>query len=181
MNNQLFLFGEDLAAPASPVHLRPPKYNPNAIEMRVQALRETAPRSICCEPAQVRDYWHASIPGSAWWEPHKEHAVALLLNTRRHIIGHHLIATGILDTILIHPRETFRAAIIAAASAIILTHNHPSGDPTPSEADIRVTRELMRAGQLLKMELIDHVIIGRSTPDRPKDHLSLRELGYFHT
>ena len=62
----------------------------------------------------------------------------------------------------------------------MLAHNHPSGDPTPSEADIKVTRDLIRAGQLLKIEVIDHVIIGRATAQRAKDYASLRELGYFY-
>ena len=76
--------------------------------------------------------------------------------------------------------EVFKAAIAASAAAVVLAHNHPSGDPTPSEADIKVTRDLIRAGQLLKIEVLDHVIIGRATPDRPKDYASLRELGYFY-
>jgi DNA repair protein RadC len=59
-------------------------------------------------------------------------------------------------------------------------HNHPSGDPTPSDADVKVTRDLIRAGQLLKIEVLDHVIIGEITPDRPRGHVSLRELGYFY-
>ena len=62
---------------------------------------------------------------------------------------------------------------------VALLHNHPSNDPTPSEADIKVTRDLIRAGQLLKIEVLDHVIIGRATPERQKDFVSLRELGYF--
>jgi len=105
---------------------------------------------------------------------------ALLLNTRRRLIRFHEISQGTLDTILVHPREVFRAAIAANAAAIALVHNHPSGDPAPSEADIKVTRDLIRAGQLLKIEVLDHVIIGRATPERPKDYVSLRELGYFH-
>jgi DNA repair protein RadC len=78
-------------------------------------------------------------------------------------------------------REVFKAAIAANAAAIVLVHNHPSGDPTPSEADIKVTRDLIRAGQLLKIAVLDHVIIGRATPERPKDYVSLRELGYFYS
>jgi DNA repair protein RadC len=105
---------------------------------------------------------------------------ALLLNTRRRLIRVEEISHGTLDTILVHPREVFRSAIAANAAAIVLVHNHPSGDPTPSEADINVTRDLIRAGQLLKIEVLDHVIIGRATPDRPKDYVSLRELGYFY-
>jgi DNA repair protein RadC len=105
----------------------------------------------------------------------------VLLNTRRRLIRVEKISQGTLDTILIHPREVFKLAITANAAAIILVHNHPSGDPTPSEADIRVTRDLIRAGQLLKIEVIDHVILGSRTAERPKDYASLRELGYFYS
>ena len=103
----------------------------------------------------------------------------LLLNTRHKLIRVEEISDGTLDTILVHPREVFKCAIAANASAIILAHNHPSGDPAPSEADVKVTRDLIRAGQLLKIEVIDHIIIGRATAERAKDYSSLRELGYF--
>jgi DNA repair protein RadC len=105
----------------------------------------------------------------------------LLLNTRRRLIRTAEITDGTLDTILVHPREVFKAAIAANAAAVVLAHNHPSGDPTPSEADIKVTRDLIRAGQLLKIDVLDHVIIGHATPERPKDYASLRELGYFYS
>jgi DNA repair protein RadC len=105
----------------------------------------------------------------------------LLLNTRRRLIGEPVkISDGTLDTILVHPREVFKPAISANAAAIVLAHNHPSGDPTPSEADIKVTRDLIRAGQLLKIEVLDHLILGRKTAEREKDYVSLRELGYFY-
>jgi DNA repair protein RadC len=80
-----------------------------------------------------------------------------------------------MDTLLVHPREVFRAAVIGGASAILLMHNHPSGEPQPSEADIKVTRDLIRAGQILKIEVVDHVIVGAS------NFVSLRELGYFYS
>ena len=105
----------------------------------------------------------------------------VLLNTRRRLIGLETISQGTLDTLLVHPREVFKRAIAANASAVVLVHNHPSGDPTPSEADIKVTRDLIRAGQLLKIEVLDHVIIGRRTTERQKDYVSLRELGYFYS
>jgi len=104
----------------------------------------------------------------------------LLLNVRKKLIRAEEISSGLLDTRLVHPREVFRAAIVANAAGIILVHNHPSGDPTPSEADIKVTRDLIRAGQLLKIEVVDHVIIGRATAARAKDYASLQELGYFY-
>ena len=105
----------------------------------------------------------------------------VLLNTRRRLIRVEEISRGTLDTILVHPREVFKYAIAANAAALVLAHNHPSGDPTPSEADIKVTRDLIRAGQLLKIEVLDHVILGRATQERPRDFVSLRELGYFYS
>ena len=102
----------------------------------------------------------------------------LLLNTRHRLIRLEEISDGTLDTILVHPREVFKSAIAANAHAIVLVHNHPSGDPTPSAADIKVTRDLIRAGQLLKIDVVDHVILGRATAARAKDYASLRELGY---
>ena len=104
----------------------------------------------------------------------------LLLNTRRRLICVKEISDGTIDSLLVHPREVFKAAIAANAAALILAHNHPSGDPTPSEADIKVTRDLIRAGQLLKIEVLDHIILGRATEQRTKDYASLKELGYFY-
>jgi len=110
-----------------------------------------------------------------------EQLQVLLLNTRRRLIRVADGPEGTLDTILVHPREVFKSAIAANAAAVVLVHNHPGGDPTPSEADIKATRDLIRAGQLLKIDVLDHVIIGRATPERAKDYVSLRELGYFYT
>ncbi len=104
----------------------------------------------------------------------------LLLNVRHRLIRVERVSQGTLDTLLVHPREVFRAAIAANAAAVVLVHNHPSGDPAPSEADIKATRDLIRAGQLLKIEVLDHVILGRRTPDRARDYVSLRELGHFY-
>ena len=99
--------------------------------------------------------------------------MVLLLNTRKRVKGHHLVTIGTMDTLLVHAREVFRTAIISSASSILLMHNHPSGDPTPSDADIKVTRDLIRAGQLMKIEVTDHVIMGNPS------FSSLRGLGYF--
>ena len=113
-----------------------------------------------------------------------ERLQVLLVNTRRRLIRVETVSEGVLDQILIHPREVFRPAIAAGAHAIIIAHNHPSGDPTPSEADIRVTRDLIRSGRLLKIEVLDHIILGRaSTSSDGRDqpgYVSLREYGIFH-
>ena len=110
-----------------------------------------------------------------------EHFHAVLLNTRRKLIRVEKVSQGTLDSVLIHPREVFKTAISANASAIVIVHNHPSGDPTPSDSDIKVTRDLIRAGQLLKIDVLDHVILGKRTEQRPRDYVSLRELGYFYS
>jgi len=104
----------------------------------------------------------------------------ILLNTRKKLIRIEQLSQGTLDSILVHPREVFKSAITANAAAVVLAHNHPSGDPTPSEQDIKVTRDLIRAGQLLKIEVVDHVILGKPTEGRARDYVSLRELGYFY-
>lgn len=78
----------------------------------------------------------------------------ILVNTRRRLIRVEPIAVGTLDSVMIHPREVFYPALVARASAVVLMHNHPSGDPSPSEADIKITRDLIRAGKLLKVEVL---------------------------
>ena len=108
-----------------------------------------------------------------------EHFQVVFLNTRRRLIAVENISQGTFDSLLVSPREVFSPAISKRAAAIGLAHNHPSGDPTPSSSDIKVTRDLIRAGELLKIEVLDHIILGCKTPDRPKDYLSLRELGYW--
>lgn len=108
-----------------------------------------------------------------------ENFQVVFLNTRRRLIAVENISQGTLDSLLTTPREVFAGAIARRAAAIILVHNHPSGDPTPSEQDIKVTRDLIRAGQLLKIDVLDHVILGRRTAERPTDFSSLRALGYW--
>ncbi len=85
---------------------------------------------------------------------------ALLLNAQHRVVREVLVTRGILDASLIHPREVFRPAVVAGAAAVILVHNHPSGDPSPSPEDRMVTRQLAGAGRTLGIPVLDHVIIG---------------------
>lgn len=146
-------------------------------EYKVMALRDCPVPSemlICDTPQQAVDYWQLHIATTPHFNPECECMAVLMLNTRKRVKGHQLLTIGTLDTILVHSREVFRCAIVAAAATVVLMHNHPSGDPTPSEADIKVTRDLIRAGQLLKIEVLDHIVIGNPS------HSSLRALGYFY-
>ncbi|MGN6642114.1 MAG: JAB domain-containing protein, partial [Verrucomicrobiota bacterium] len=126
-----------------------------------------------CDHAKLAvAYWHRHITNQPHFNPDVECLVALLLNSRRRIIAHHLISTGTLDCLLVHPRECFRAAIIGAAHSMILMHNHPSGDPTPSEADIKATAELRRAGLIVQVEISDHISVGRPSRRCRKGYIS---------
>lgn len=87
------------------------------------------------------------------------------------------VSKGILNSSLVHPREIFKPAIQHSAANIILAHNHPSGDPSPSAQDIRITKKLIEAGKTLEINVLDHLIIGRKTREGTDDFLSLRESG----
>lgn len=93
----------------------------------------------------------------------KEHFNILLLNTKNEVISIENISIGSLNASIVHPREVFIRAIKRSSSAIILLHNHPSGDPTPSQEDIKITKRLQEAGQLIGISVLDHVIIGNGT------------------
>ena len=155
--------------------VKPLKFPPQPQEWKIVSLRECpTPEAmqLCQTPSEAAAYWRTHITPHPYFNPECECLVVLILNTRRKIKGHYFVSVGTMDTILCHPREIFRLAIMASASAIVMMHNHPSLDSTPSEADIKITRDLIRAGQLLKIDLIDHVVMGST-------HTSLRELGYF--
>lgn len=90
---------------------------------------------------------------------------ALLLDTRMRLIRDEVITIGLLDRSLVHAREVFRGAIKEACQTVIICHNHPSGDITPSQEDLKSTRMLQRAGQIIGISILDHVIIGSSLED----------------
>ena len=101
----------------------------------------------------------------------------LSLNTRNGLLNRHMASMGIVDASLVHPREVFREVIGVNASACILAHNHPSGDKTPSAEDLRITRQLVEAGKILSINVLDHVIVGRIQHPGDPGFLSMREAG----
>ena len=145
------------------------------IEFKIVSLRECPLPQLqasCDEPLQAVSYWRSHIETAPAFNPECECLVVLILNSRLRIKGHQLVTIGTMNMVVAHSREIFRGAIVASAYGIVLMHNHPSGDATPSSDDIRITREILRAGQLLRIELLDHIIVGG------EDHRSLRELDY---
>ena len=148
--------------------------------MRLQEAPTPNAHGTVDTPEACNQYLREQLEKSIHFNPDVENFIVILLNTRRKPLGMSIISQGTLDTILVHPRETFRAAIVMNAAAVVIAHNHPSGDHSPSEADIKVTRDLIRAGQLLKIEVLDHLVLGQASDVNPKSFSSLRELGYFY-
>jgi DNA repair protein RadC len=156
--------------------VKPFRFESQPYEYKVTPLRECpTPENLqmCDTPDKAAEYWRLHVEKNPYFDPEREIFAVLLLNTRRRVKGHQIVSIGTHDTILVSSISVFRLAIMASAPALVLMHSHPSGDPTPSEADIKVTRDLIRAGQLLKIEVLDHIVIGKP------NHTSLRELGYF--
>ncbi|MFC2011436.1 DNA repair protein RadC, partial [Chloroflexota bacterium] len=103
----------------------------------------------------------------------KEHFLALLLDTRGQLIKTAEISVGSLDTSIVHPREVFKEAISASAASVIFVHNHPSGDPEPSEDDMKLTERLAQAGEIVGIDVLDHIIVC------DKNYISLKSKGLF--
>lgn len=102
----------------------------------------------------------------------REHFWALILSTKNRLLRMTEVSVGSLNASIVHPRELFKEAVRMSAASIVVVHNHPSGDPTPSGADLQLTRRLVRAGEVLGIELLDHVVIGDGGA-----HASMREMG----
>ena len=103
----------------------------------------------------------------------REVFAVLLLDVRRRAVGFHVVSVGCLNSSLVHPREVFKAAILGNAASVVLCHNHPSGDPEPSPDDVALTLQLVAAGGLLGIAVVDHIILG----DSLARHVSLHERG----
>jgi DNA repair protein RadC len=123
-------------------------------QMQNSANVYAAFRSIC-ERADRESFW------------------SVLLDTKHKIVGVEEVGRGSLSSTIVHPRETFKSAVVVNAAAIVVLHNHPSGDPTPSPEDLSLTRRLREVGELIGIRVLDHIIIGRGR------YVSLVDDGYW--
>ncbi len=130
------------------------------------ASRRLEPGQPIRGPEDVHRHFHPALRHVA-----QERFIVVLLDGRHRVIRHELVSQGTLTASLVHPREVFRPALREAAAAVVLVHNHPSGDPTPSAEDREITIRLARAGELLGIRVLDHVVVAES------GFASLRELG----
>lgn len=137
-----------------------------AIEIGARLLsRQRRLATIRC----AADVYSLMMPRLSYLD--REHFIVVLLSTKNQVLGTELVSVGCLNASLVHPREIFKTCVKRSAASVILVHNHPSGDPSPSPEDVIVTRRLIEAGRIMGIDVLDHVIIGDGR------YISLRESG----
>ena len=133
---------------------------PGPAERVLPALLELARRALGPPPGVEMTRPEDVVPWLAEWrDARREHFVAFDLNARHQLLARRLVSVGSLSASIVHPREVFQPAVCASAAGLIVAHNHPSGDPEPSPEDLAVTRRLREAGELLGIELVDHLVV----------------------
>jgi len=135
---------------------------------RLEGYSEAGEKQVVKTPEDVAGLVKSRLKGKK-----KEHFLALLLDTRNQLIKVAEISVGSLDSSIVHPREVFKEAISASAASLIFVHNHPSGDPEASEDDIKLTKRLAEVGEVMGIDVLDHIIVC------DKQHLSLKREGLF--
>ena len=135
------------------------------MRLRELTVRYSVKRTDDGQPVVVGLAMHtpresASLLMTALQDQPGEVFAILCLTTKHRVIAYHEVSRGTLDATLVHPREVFKAALLANAAALILCHNHPSGDASPSAEDVHLTRRLVDAGALLGVDVLDHIIVG---------------------
>jgi len=136
------------------------------VKVRVELIKEGPEQTLYIkDPSDVARYL------SEYSKRDREHLLCIYLNTKNRVLGIEVVSIGTLNFSPAHPREIFKGAILASADSIILAHNHPSGDPEPSKDDIEITKRMQKAGKIIGIELLDHVIIGNNS------FVSLKERG----
>ena len=138
------------------------------LSRRLEADAGDRPKPVLKSPDDVAAEVRRQLKGKK-----KEHFVVLCLDTRNRLIGSRLVSIGSLDTSIVHPREVFREAVSSCAASVIFAHNHPSGDPEPSKEDIELTRRLAKAGEIMGIGVLDHLIVCDN------NHVSLKARNLF--
>ncbi|MFP3879904.1 MAG: RadC family protein [Dehalococcoidia bacterium] len=133
------------------------------LSKRLEADADDKPMPLLKSPEDVAAAVRNQLKGKK-----KEHFMVLCLDTRNRLISCRPVSIGSLDTSVVHPREVFKEAVSSSAASVIFVHNHPSGDPEPSKEDIELTRRLARAGEIMGIDVLDHIIVC------DKKHLSLK-------
>jgi DNA repair protein RadC len=135
---------------------------------RLESYADSGDKPLVKTPENVFSLVQSRLKGKK-----KEYFLALLLDTRNQLIRVAEISVGSLDSSIVHPREVFKEAVSASAASVIFVHNHPSGDPEASEDDVKLTKRLAEAGEIMGIDVLDHIII------TDKKYLSLKREGLF--
>ena len=154
-------------------------------EVRLSVVREDtlaavvpAEQPMCNRAELACGFFRDHIAKHPLFDGEKECFIVLMLDRRNRMKGWNFVTLGTQTQCLAHPREVFRAAIVGAAAAVICMHNHPSGDPSPSAADVQLTRQMREAGNAVDIDVLDHVVVGRSGADPlGKGYYSFSEAG----
>jgi len=149
-------------------------------QVRTQIIRERMvaydQQRAIASPEDAARFASLYIGGDAGIETiDREHLVVLLLSTKNKLQAVHTVSIGTLNASFAAPREVFRTAILGSAASIVVAHNHPSGDPSPSPEDLAITNRLIEAGKILGIELLDHVVVAAD-----ERYVSLRERGFIN-
>ena len=121
---------------------------------RLEADASEKPKPVLKSPEDVAAEVRSQLKGKK-----KEHFLVLCLDTRNRLINRKLVSMGSLDTSIVHPREVFKEAVSSCAASVIFAHNHPSGDPEPSKEDVELTKRLSKAGEIIGIDVLDHIIV----------------------
>jgi len=127
-------------------------------------------------PEKAYGFWHDAVASESDFEPDKETVVVVVLDSRLKAFAWNRVSLGTVNETSAHPREILRPVLAAAGAGFVLMHNHPSGEPSPSNGDLGVTRRLVEASNLLQLQMVDHVIIGAPSPGR-QPYYSFKEAG----
>jgi len=138
------------------------------LSKRLEADVGENPNPILKSPEDVAAEVRGQLKGKM-----KEHFWVLCLDTRNRLINSKLVSIGSLDTSIVHPREVFKEAVSSSAASVIFVHNHPSGDPEPSKEDVELTKRLVKAGEIIGIDVLDHIIVC------DKSYLSLKAKNLF--
>jgi DNA repair protein RadC len=138
------------------------------LSKRLEANVDEKPKPVLKSPEDVAALMRSKLKGKK-----KEHFWVLCLDTRNRLIGDKQVSIGSLDTSIVHPREVFKEAVSSSAASVIFVHNHPSGDPEPSKEDIELTKRLVKAGEIIGIDVLDHIIVC------DKSYLSLKAKNLF--
>jgi DNA repair protein RadC len=138
------------------------------LSKRLEADVGEEPQPVVKSPEVVAVLVRGQLKGKK-----KEHFLVLCLDTRNRLISCRPVSMGSLDTSIVHPREVFREAVSASAASVIFVHNHPSGDPEPSKEDVELTKRLIKAGEIIGIDVLDHIIVC------DKSYLSLKAKNLF--